>query len=332
MIRKTFIHHDGALGDFLLSLPVIALLREKTGFVHLAGGSDAIELLLDTGMIDEGSSAGSARYVSLYGDSVMPGLRAFLSGFHCAAVFTTRMDSAVLRNIASIIDDTPPFLTIPPQGTQQHVAEFRLRQLPDIAELPVPPALSLPSGRMELARKYLCDAGHDFSRPLISVHPGSGGARKCWPIDSYCALLDNLRRWRDPFILLFSGPAEDESITDVLQTYAVDHPCRSAHIRNAGLPFVAALISMSDLYVGNDSGVSHLAACMGTRSITIFGPTDPILWKPLGERGIVVQSEVECAPCGDDNSRQCRERKCLAGVSVESTYAAVMKQFSDACV
>jgi ADP-heptose:LPS heptosyltransferase len=331
MMGKTFIHHDGALGDLLLSLPVIALLREKTGFVHLAGGSDAIELLLEAGMIDEGSSAGSARYVSLYGDSVTPGLRAFLSGFHCAAVFTTRMDSAVLRNIASIIDDTHPILTIPPQGTLQHVAEFRLRQLPDIAELPVPPALSLPSGRMELARKYLCDAGHDFSRPLISVHPGSGGARKCWPIGSYCALLDNLRRWRDPFILLFSGPAEDDTIADALLTYAVDHPCRSAHIRNAELPFVAALISKSNIYIGNDSGISHLAACLGTRSITVFGPTDPILWKPRGKRVRVVQSEVVCAPCGDDNSRGCRERICLAAVSVESTYEAVRKQMTDAC-
>jgi heptosyltransferase-3 len=330
MMRKTFIHHDGALGDLLLSLPVISLLREKTDFVHLVGGSDAIELLLEAGMIDEGSSAGSARYVSLYGDSVTPGLRAFLSGFHFAAVFTTRMDSAVLRNIASIIDDTHPILTIPPQGTLQHVTEFRLRQLPDIAELKAPIGLALPSGRMEQARKYLCDAGHDFSRPLISVHPGSGGARKCWPIGSYCALLDNLRRWRDPFIIIFSGPAEDESITDVLQAYAVDHPCRSTHIRNSELPFVAALISMSSSYIGNDSGISHLAACLGTRSITVFGPTDPILWKPLGNRVTVVQSEVVCAPCGDDNSRGCRERICLAAVSVESTYAAVWKQMTDA--
>jgi heptosyltransferase III len=331
MIRKTFVHHDGALGDLLLSLPLINLLREKTGFVHLAGGSDATELLLEAGMIDEGSPTGSARYVSLYGDSVMPGLRAFLSGFHCAAVFTTRMDSAVLRNIAAIIDDTHPILTIPPQGTLQHVAEFRLRQLPGIAELPVPPTLSLPSGHMELARKYLCDAGHDFSRPLISVHPGSGGARKCWPIGSYCALLDNLRRWRDPFILLFSGPAEDESTADALQEYASNNPRRSAHIRNAGLAMVSELLSLSDLHIGNDSGISHLAACMGTRSITIFGPTDPILWKPQGSKVSVVQSEVECAPCGDDNSRGCRERICLATVSVEKTYEAVRNRMADTC-
>jgi ADP-heptose:LPS heptosyltransferase len=332
MMRKTFIHHDGALGDLLLSLSVITLLREKTGFVHLAGGIEAVELLLEAGMIDEASSAGSDRYVSLYGDVVMSGLRDFLSGFDCAVVFTTRMDSALVRSIASVVSDTQAILTIPPQGVQKHVAEFRLRQLPYYADVAAPPRLSLPYERMEQARKFLCSAGHDFSRPLLSFHPGSGGARKCWPIGSYCDLLAKLRHWHDPFILLFSGPAEDESITDVLQTYTVNNPSRSAHIRNAELAVVSALLSLSDLYIGNDSGVSHLAACMGTRSIAVFGPTDPILWKPLGNRISLVQSEAECAPCGDDKSRECRDRKCLTAVSVESIYVAARNQFNDACV
>jgi heptosyltransferase III len=322
MMRKTFIHHDGALGDLLLSLPAISLLREKTGFVHLACGSDAVELLFEAGMIDEGSSVGSARYVSLYGDEVLPGLRDFLSGFDCAVLFTTRMDSAVVRNITSIIADTRAVLTIPPQGTLQHVAEFRLRQVQDNAELPVPAGLNLPSGRLEQARKYLCSAGHDFSRPLITVHPGSGGARKCWPMGSYLALLEILRQWRNPFILLFSGPAEEESIAAILQAYAGNHPGRTAHLRNAGLAVVSALLSMSDLYIGNDSGVSHLAASSGARTLAFFGPTDPVLWKPLGENVRVVQSGMECAPCGDGNSRGCRERKCLSSVSPDSVYAA----------
>jgi ADP-heptose:LPS heptosyltransferase len=331
MMRKTFIHHDGALGDLLLSLPAIALIRERTGFIHLAGRSDAVELLLEAGMIDEASAAGSGRYVSLYGDAVMPALRDFLSGFDSALLFTTRSDSPLVRNIASIVAETRAVLTIPPQGTLQHVAGFRLRQMDDTAGLVSLPRLALTSERMEQAREYLCSNGHDFSQPLISVHPGSGGARKCWPLESYCSLLERLGRRCDPFVLLFSGPAEDETISDVLQAYAVDHPRRSAHLRNAELPLVAALLSMSDLYIGNDSGVSHLAACMGTRSITIFGPTDPLLWKPLGNSVSVVQSEVECAPCGDDYSRGCRGRICLAAVSVESLYTAAGKQMPDAC-
>jgi len=328
-MRKTFIHHDGALGDLLISLPAIALLREKSGFVHLAGGIDAVELLFEAGMIDEASSAGSARYVSIYGDEVMPALRDFLSGFDSAVVFTTRADSPLVRNIASIVAETRAILTIPPQGEVQHVAGFRLRQLPDYADVVAPPRLSLPSERLEQARKYLCSNGHDFSRPLISVHPGSGGARKCWPMGSYCSLLEILRRRCDPFILLFSGPAEDEAITDVLQTYAGNHPRRSAHVRNIGLPCVAALISMSDMYIGNDSGISHLAASSGTRSLAFFGPTDPLLWIPLGEHVRVVKSGMECAPCGDDKSRECRERKCLSSVSPECLYAEARQFFSD---
>jgi ADP-heptose:LPS heptosyltransferase len=332
MMRKTFIHHDGALGDLLLSLPVITLLRKKTGFVHLAGGIEAVGLLLEAGMIDEASSAGSARYVSLYVDAVLSGLRDFLSGFDCAVVFTTRMESALVRSIASVVSDTRIVLTIPPQGVQKHVAEFRSRQFTDYDHLAPPPRLSLPSERMEQARKFLCSVGHDFSRPLISVHPGSGGARKCWPTGSYCELLAKLRHWRDPFILLFSGPAEEESISDVLQAYIVNNPGRSAHIRNAELALVSALLSMSDLYIGNDSGISHLAASLGIRSLVFFGPSDPVLWKPLGGNVRVVQSGMECVPCGDEKSRECRERKCLAAVSVESIYAAARNHLNDGCV
>jgi ADP-heptose:LPS heptosyltransferase len=329
MMHKTFIHHDGALGDLLLSLPAIARLREKSGFVHLAAASDVVELLIEAGMIDEGSAAGSACYVSLYGDEVTPVMREFLSGFDSAFLFSTRADSALLRNIASIVAETRAILTIPPQGVQHHVAGFRLRQLPDYAGASATIRLSLTSERLEQARSFLCLSGHDFARPLISVHPGSGGARKCWPMGSYCALFEILRERCNPFLLLFSGPAEDETITRILQRFTDNNPRRSAHVRNSGLAAVSALLSMSDLYIGNDSGISHLAASLGTRSMAFFGPTDPLLWKPLGENVRIVKSEVECAPCADDKSRGCRERRCLASVSPDRLYREARRVLPD---
>lgn len=65
MNTKTFINHDGAIGDPLL-LRVITLIRRKSDFVHMAGRSDEVELLKESGAIDEASPVGSAFYASLY--------------------------------------------------------------------------------------------------------------------------------------------------------------------------------------------------------------------------------------------------------------------------
>ncbi|HTY20686.1 MAG TPA: hypothetical protein VMC44_03540, partial [Geobacteraceae bacterium] len=99
-MKKTFIHHDGALGDLLLSLPAISLIRKDSGFVHLAGRADVVVLLLEAGMIDGASPVGSSGYASLYGDSVAPELRDFLEGFDSSVVFTTIEKSAVPISIA----------------------------------------------------------------------------------------------------------------------------------------------------------------------------------------------------------------------------------------
>lgn len=327
MIRKkTFIHHDGALGDLLLSLPAIALIRERTGYVHLAGRADAVALLLEAGLIDEGSSAGNAKYASLFSSEIAPDLAGFLACFDNAVVFTARKDSDTAISVSSAIADTRIIVTIPPDGMRIHVSEFRLRQLRDYVGGPTISPLTLPRERVEQAGRYLGECGFDFSRPLFIIHPGSGGARKCWPIDSYHELITLLKDRCNPFFILLSGPAESEAVKAGLDAYAANHS-EAVHVGGAELGFVAALISMSNIYIGNDSGISHLASCMGVRSRVFFGPTDPVLWSPLGNDVRVVQSEEECAPCGDYISRGCRERKCLSSVSPEEIYVALREFF-----
>src|SRR3989304_1407763 len=126
---KTFIYHDGALGDVLLSLPSIRALRKDFGFVHLAGRPDVARFLKESGTIDEASSSDSGLYVSLY--EVKPDARVkdFLMQFDRAFVFTVRDDSALIAAMGGIIPRTKAVITIPPEGTRTHVTEFRLGQL-----------------------------------------------------------------------------------------------------------------------------------------------------------------------------------------------------------
>ncbi|HEY1267129.1 MAG TPA: glycosyltransferase family 9 protein, partial [Candidatus Binatia bacterium] len=102
------------------------------------------------------------------------------------------------------------------------------------------------------------------------------------------------------------GPAEDDEYT-----YWAAH---AAVARGLGLGQLAALLSMADVYIGNDSGVTHLAAAGGVKTIALFGPTDPVEWAPRGSNVEIITLQVECSPCERPAMKSCRHRKCLTAL------------------
>ncbi len=123
-----------------------------------------------------------------------------------------------------------------------------------------------------------------YSKPIF-IHPGSGGRRKVWPLRNWHGLLDWIRGELSFQALLSIGPA-DEYMDEF-----------SGAMREAGVPIVSglsplrlsALLSLCGLYIGSDSGVSHLAAAVGIPAITVFGPTDPRVWAPQGANAVAVR-------------------------------------------
>jgi ADP-heptose:LPS heptosyltransferase len=107
----------------------------------------------------------------------------------------------------------------------------------------------------------------------VIVHPGSGSPEKCWPWFE-----DLLNRIRDVAVLI--GPCESE--------YRTQHP-RLALLENLTLTAVAEEIRRCRVFVGNDSGITHLAAYWGCPTIALFGPTDPNIWGPVGRRVTVLR-------------------------------------------
>jgi ADP-heptose:LPS heptosyltransferase len=64
-------------------------------------------------------------------------------------------------------------------------------------------------------------------------------------------------------------------------------------VADIDLPEVAALCRMARVFIGNDSGVSHLAAAAGAPGVVIFGPTDPMRWRPLGDVTVLKRTSIE---------------------------------------
>ena len=121
--------------------------------------------------------------------------------------------------------------------------------------------------------------------PLWAIQPGSGSRHKNWPLERFLEVARELLSGKKVQPLFFVGPVEQEISPGMVKTIeAQGFPV----LKNLTLPVLAGVLSCCAGYMGNDSGVSHLAAALGLQCLVLFGPTDPGLWGPKGSQVIVV--------------------------------------------
>jgi heptosyltransferase-2/heptosyltransferase-3 len=90
------------------------------------------------------------------------------------------------------------------------------------------------------------------------------------------------------------------------------------------LPQVTALASRAQLFVGNDSGIAHIAAAVGTPAVVIFGSSNVDHWRPWSTAPAeVVREELDCQPCHGYFCEKFTEPECIKRVSVEKVLAAI---------
>ena len=174
-------------------------------------------------------------------------------------------------------------------------------------------ALCVSADRQEAARQMLRDAGADLSKPVIALGAGSTNSMaKRWGSEKFAELNDRLSSELNAQTFLI-GAASEIDVTQEVARLSGSKP-----IDFAGKTTVAqatALLSVADLLVANDMGLSHVAPAVGTRTITIFGPTNPITTRPYSSNAVVVRNEVECSPC---MLRECPiDHRCMTGVTIE---------------
>jgi len=326
MGRQIFIHHDGALGDFLLSLPAIEALKLRGDSIYLAGRCDVVDFLKKIGYISHGIYAGSRMFLPLFLGGPDRGLEEFLSSFDRVYVFSVTTSSDFAANIRAFFPNTKFIRTIPPPESPMHVSDFRRRQVFQEPQGIISACcLTIPTAFREEARERLFEWGYDFKRPLVALHPGSGNRKKCWPLRNFENLINHLEERYNCFFVLFSGPAEVGTILQKIVDYVGDRKNTCLRISGHDLTSVASLLSLSNSYIGNDSGITHLAASvMNGRVIAIFGPTDPCLWGPRANEAVIIPSNRACAPC-ETKSRGCRVQdqseycniECLSSITVQ---------------
>jgi ADP-heptose:LPS heptosyltransferase len=193
----------------------------------------------------------------------------------------------------------------------------------------------------DAAADLLHAAGADADRPFIAIHAGSGktvfGEAKRWPVEKYAELIDVLAARTGQNIVIVEGPDEAGIAADVLRHVKssaangriVEVPLRG----NLGVG--GAVLARASIYVGSDSALAHLAAAVGTRAVTVFGPIDPRTVHPCGNADLVVALNKHCAPCftypfkTPYPSVRCSPPWCIAEVAVASVATTVERGLSE---
>ena len=154
---------------------------------------------------------------------------------------------------------------------------------------------------------------------VLVVAPGSGAKEKNWPAEYFRATAD---WWQDKVqgvVVVLVGPVEEER--------SGWEPSLAGFLvaRKLSLAQAAALLSRADLYLGNDSGITHLAAAVGVRTVALFGPSDVRQWAPRGKRVTILNRNVECSPYGMGAMKNCSHRRRLTTVSPETVISRLQK-------
>lgn len=274
----------GALGDFLCFAEGFAGLRSGRVRRILLVARPQWSALLPAESCER-LSIDSRAVAELFGAGELVEARRVFAGAGPVHSWTGHGDDAFLGRLRSL---APAAQVHPFRGFQagEHAADYYARCL---GVAPQPPGVRPPAAAVAWAAARLAA----LPPPLLAIHPGAGSAAKRWP--GFAALV---ARWRERGggVVVIEGPAEP----------GTGRQTGADLIVGESLPRIAAVLAACDVYAGNDSGVSHLAAAVGAKGVALFGATDPIHWRPRSAR-----IRVLAAPGGD-----------LERLPAEDVYAA----------
>lgn len=182
--------------------------------------------------------------------------------------------------------------------------------------------LTVSEERKNEARKILSGAGCDLSKKIIALCPGSTNSRaKRWQAESYAALADKFARELNAGVVLIGAPAEVEVSQQVFDLAQVKPIVLTG---KTSLSEAAAVLSVCDLLVSNDTGPAHISAALGRPTVVIFGPTNPKTTRPFPANAEIIRKDVECSPC---MLRDCPiDHRCMTRIPVEEVFALCLNR------
>ena len=281
-MNRILVIRGGAIGDFILTLPALKALRdtwpqvhmEILGYKHIAVLAENRFYAQAVRSIEHGALA---RFFAR--NSELPvELADYFASFDLIVsylydpdrIFETNLRRCGVENLicgpARIVENAGHAtrqLARPIEELAINVTDFVERIFPSTED-------------REFARGFLAS----MRQPIVAIHPGSGSHEKNWPLETWTDLFSPAGRFAKIGSLVVVSGEADEAQTNELEREWKNRGVRFA--TNLSLPRLAGVLEHA-VFIGHDSGISHLAAAVGANCILLFGPTDPNVWAPINE-------------------------------------------------
>ena len=318
--------HQGAIGDFILSLPAIGSLRHNypDASIEIWGHPHILRLVEKRFYADAISSINRREIAQCYNENAVldAGLVGQFRQFDLIVIFGQRQE-ILLHNLKK--NEIKEFYCINtfPQGEKStHVIDYQLSQLSrlgfKISER-IPRLFPSESDKKRASGLFTQNKVSEKTFKVV-MHVGSGSRKKSWLPGSCAQLSEKLIKDDHIKIIVPVGPADEKVVQEYFSLIKSD---AIISFNNLSLNELAAVLQKCDLYVGNDSGITHLAAAVGIPVVALFGPTDPQVWGPRGDKVLTVYRGLECSPCSREKMRGCKNQRCMEEISVEEVYRRI---------
>jgi heptosyltransferase-2 len=297
--HRAVIVQPGAIGDCILTLPLVGFMKDCLGLgaIDILGHTEYIGFLPGRTCVDGIRSIDLLEMHRLFvetkkfdladGDSL---INAF-ADYSWIVTFLGEPESNFEQNLiftanCSHSAEVITLSTKAPQDFSNHITDFYTLQFVSQSGLLLQPPSAKPKEHLivptkadiKVGREMLGEAGIAPSEKVVVIQPGSGGAKKCWHIDNFLAIASQLISQGIQVVFLL-GPAELDRFSEATIKSIKGI---AKYLTDLSLTEVLGLLSCADGFIGNDSGITHLAAGLGIKTLAVFGPTDPAVYKPLG--------------------------------------------------
>jgi len=307
--QRGVILQPGAIGDCILTLPLAQFMKDCLGLggIDILGHTEYTGILPGRTCVDGIRSIDSVDSHRLFVETKTfdlmdddPLINVF-ADYAWIVTFLGEPDSDFEQNLiyTANCSHSAEVITMSvklPKKFSAHITDFYAHQFIDQGALSLRPRRIRPDDVLIRAneadvnrgKELLREVDLDFSERPVVIHPGSGGPKKCWHVDNFLAVAKELGSKGIEVIFLL-GPAELERFSDAT-IKKISEVARC--LTDLSLTEVLGFLSCADGFVGNDSGITHLAAALGVRTLAVFGPTDPVVYRPIGPAVTVLTSST----------------------------------------
>lgn len=257
--------------------------------------------------------------------------RHFASAFNMhggpTSAFLTRLSGAPVRvcwaqrQFSSFYNVQVP-IHFPVAGrTEMHTGEHRLQQFlwTGLPEKPLPAAkVYVDAKAANLVRQRLAEKGAKPGEPYGVLRPGASQANKRWPVERFAAIARWLREAHGIASVVNLGPGDEQIEAEVRKYFtSVGVIMDSLDLRG-----LIALLAGSCLFLGNDTGPTHVAAALAKKCVVIFGASDSKVWSPWKTEYRLVENPFPCKQCPCGKCESLAASQCIFSISVEDVREA----------